>query len=92
MELPYEELLGWMEYFRRRPVGWRDDNRAAVIAMSSFGAGKIKPEDMFESLRVIKRETQKVEEAEAGSNFARKFLDKFGAKLSEGNPFKDAKD
>jgi len=26
-ELTYEELLGWYNYFERRPVGWREDDR-----------------------------------------------------------------
>lgn len=27
-EMPYDELLGWMSYFERRPVDWRADVRA----------------------------------------------------------------
>ena len=80
-----------MEYFRRRPVGWRDDNRAAVIAMSSIGGGKIKPEELFESLRVIKEQATIREESDAGNAFARKFMERFGKRLSEGNPFEDDK-
>lgn len=91
MDLPYEELLGWMEYFRRRPVGWRDDNRAAIICMSSLGGGKLKPEDLFESLRVLKSESQISEEQGVGNNIAKKFFERFGDRLSEGNPFKDDK-
>lgn len=26
-EMPYDELLRWMNYFERRPIGWREDNR-----------------------------------------------------------------
>lgn len=25
--MPYDELLGWINYFERRPVGWREDDR-----------------------------------------------------------------
>jgi len=91
MDLPFDELQGWMEYFRRRPVGWRADNRAAIIAMSSLGGGKLKPEDLFESLRVIKDEAKKSEEQGVGNKVAQKFLEKFGNKLSEKVPFLDAK-
>jgi len=50
--MPYDELLNWVAYFGKRPVGWRDDNRAYLL-MRSFGA-KGKPEDYFGSLRAIK--------------------------------------
>jgi hypothetical protein len=36
-EMPYDELLHWLAYFEKRPVGWRDDNRAFKI-MQTFGA------------------------------------------------------
>lgn len=87
MELDYEELLGWMEYFRRRPVGWRADNRAAIIAMSSMGGGKLKPEDLFDSLRVLKTESSARKEDTQAANFAAKFFDKFSARFTEENPF-----
>lgn len=54
-ELTYEELLGWFEYFRRRPLGWREDFRAYVI-MSAFAGSKVKPEEIFESIRMLKKE------------------------------------
>ena len=79
-ELAYDELLGWMEYFRRRPIGWRADNRAAIITMSSMGGGKLKPEDLFDSLRVIKKETT-IQEDQAP--FAAKFFDRFKNRMSE---------
>lgn len=34
-EMPYEEFLLWGEYFEERPIGVRDDYRAAVI-VSAF--------------------------------------------------------
>jgi hypothetical protein len=88
MELPYEELIGWMEYFRRRPHGWREDNRAAIIAMS-FGGGKVRPEDLFDSLRVLKEESKVQEETHAAANFAQKFFDRFSKQFTEKDPFKD---
>ena len=50
--MPYTELLKWIEYFKRRPVGWRDDQRTSLI-LSSAGV-KAKGEDLFPSLRAIK--------------------------------------
>ena len=69
--LSYQEIIGWQEYFRRRPFGWREDNRAATIAMS-MGGGKMKPEDLFYSLKILKEDTgQKKEEDLAVSLFTR---------------------
>jgi hypothetical protein len=67
-----------MEYFRRRPFGWRDDNRAAIVAMS-MGSGKIKPEDLFESLRIIKEESN----SSSDKNFGQKFIERFKGNFTE---------
>jgi hypothetical protein len=48
-EMPQEELLMWAKYFEARPVGWRDDHRAAMI-ISSSGNTKAKPQQIFSSL------------------------------------------
>lgn len=51
-EMPYEELLGWQEYFEKRPAGWREDQRAAMI-MQAFGV-KTTPDKLFSSLARMK--------------------------------------
>lgn len=51
-EMPYIELLGWQSYLKRRPYGWREDYRAAVIA-SAQGA-KLKTDEIFPSLVAIR--------------------------------------
>jgi len=51
-EMPYEELLGWYEYLDKRPAGWREDQRAALIMMS-FGV-KSTPDKLFSSLAKMK--------------------------------------
>ena len=28
-EMPYDELVRWYAYFEKRPIGWREDDRAA---------------------------------------------------------------
>ena len=50
-EMPYEELLGWMNYFERRPVGWRDDDRVFKILQTQGVKGK--PWSHFPSLKPI---------------------------------------
>ena len=50
-EMPHTELLKWIEFFSRRPVGWREDHRAAML-MNAQGV-KQKGHEMFGSLQVI---------------------------------------
>ena len=50
-EMSYEEMLGWFEYFSIRPVGWREDTRAAMIIRSA--GVKAKPHELFQSLRIM---------------------------------------
>jgi hypothetical protein len=50
-EMSYEELLGWHNYFERRPYGWRDDARAAKLLQAQ--GVKAKPEAIFPSLQTI---------------------------------------
>jgi hypothetical protein len=49
--MPYIELLGWMDYFERRPAGWREDDRIFKILQTQGVKGK--PEKYFPSLAAI---------------------------------------
>ncbi len=49
--MPYEELLGWYNYFERRPVGWRSDDRTAKLLQVQ--GVKQKPSEIFSSLITI---------------------------------------
>jgi hypothetical protein len=51
-EMPYEEFLGWLYYFRKRPVGWREDQRTSLL-LSASGA-KIEATEIFPSLMALK--------------------------------------
>jgi hypothetical protein len=51
-EMSYEEILGWFDYFKRRPLGWREDNRTAMIMMAS--GATIKPAEIFPSLAALR--------------------------------------
>jgi len=46
--MPYLELLGWMDYFERRPIGWREDDRTHKILQSA--GVKAKGTEIFASL------------------------------------------
>jgi hypothetical protein len=49
--MTYEEFLGWQNYFERRPIDWRDDDRTYKL-LSAQGV-KSKPHEIFPSLRSI---------------------------------------
>ena len=51
--LDYEEYIGWFQYFKQRPYGWREDLRAYYI-MQSMAGSKAKPEEIFPSIKALK--------------------------------------
>jgi len=51
-EMPQSELAGWGRYFKRRPYGWREDQRTAMLLQVAGYKGK--PEDLFASLKQLK--------------------------------------
>jgi len=55
-EMPYTELLKWIEYFKRRPIGWRDDHRTYMLLRAQ--GLKEKPENVFASLKQIEKSRQ----------------------------------
>lgn len=56
-EMPFRELQGWFEYFERRPVGWREDQRTSML-LNAWGA-KVSPEKLFPSLAAISKHQTK---------------------------------
>ena len=80
--MAYNEYLGWVEYFARRPPGWREDQRAAVIALSLGGGKNTKPSDIFPSLKEMERREAEANQKEKG--FLGKFLGQQGHKLTGG--------
>jgi hypothetical protein len=53
LDMPYEEFTGWFKYFNQRPVGWREDNRTAML-LNAQGVKK-KPHELFSSLAAIRK-------------------------------------
>jgi hypothetical protein len=66
-EMPYDELLKWYEYFDRRPIGWREDDRTAKIVQAQ--GAKIKATDLFPSLKKIYEPDQKYKPDDPMSTF-----------------------
>jgi hypothetical protein len=60
-EMPYDELLKWLEYFNKRPYGWRDDDRAFKI-IQAWGGSNIKPYQVFASLEPIYKASEERKE------------------------------
>jgi hypothetical protein len=56
-EMPYDEYVKWHLYFGKRPVGWREDDRAMKL-MQAQGT-KAAPGQVFHSLGVIAAESEK---------------------------------
>lgn len=71
-EMPHTEFMQWIEFFRRRPVGWRDDHRTSMI-MNSMGV-KEKGHNLFHSLKIINDRTE-AEKAKGNALPSGKFLD-----------------
>jgi hypothetical protein len=52
-EMPYDEFIGWMQYFELRPVGWRDDDRTLKLLQVQGYKGK--GSQVFPSLAALER-------------------------------------
>lgn len=72
--MTYEELLAWMNYFERRPVEWRADDRVYKVLQTQ--GVKEKPWKLFNSLAAIYHPPQPkvAEEDRIGLNFQKSYL------------------
>ena len=68
---PHSEVLDWIEFFRRRPVGWREDHRTHYL-LAAQGV-KAKPHEIFSSLHAIEKDKEEVEN-ESVNNDASKLV------------------
>lgn len=56
-EMSSKEFMGWVQYFKQRPIGWREDHRAAILTQTTYqGKDKLKINDIFPSLKVFENE------------------------------------
>jgi len=74
--MPYEELLGWFTFFKKRPVGWREDQRT-YLTLRSAGV-KADAEDLFVSLRQLKDNIPAEEKALPSGDFLKRMLEASG--------------
>jgi hypothetical protein len=50
--MPQEELMKWGDYFRKRPLGWREDQRTFLMLQAQGYKGD--PGSVFASLKQLK--------------------------------------
>lgn len=51
VEMPYDELQGWFQYFDKRPAGWQEDDRTVKLLQAQ--GVKEKPWVLFPNLKNI---------------------------------------
>jgi hypothetical protein len=66
--MPYDEFLGWQQFFGERPIGWREDDRTMKLLQAQ--GVKERPGNIFYSLKAMqdaeaRRETISAEEDKA---------------------------
>jgi hypothetical protein len=59
-EMPYEEVLGWHDYFKRKPIGFAEDQRTYML-LAAQGV-KQKAENLFPSLAQLQQNQQELKE------------------------------
>lgn len=55
-EMSYTEFLKWIEFFKRRPIGWREDQRTYLFLRTQ--GVKQKAEDLFPTLRMLAEDSK----------------------------------
>jgi hypothetical protein len=79
-EMSHQELSGWFEYFNRRPPGWREDQRTAMI-VNALGAKK-NPEELFPSLKEMRQADARARASKQPS-VAQQFMMRFGDRFPQ---------
>ena len=58
-----KEYMGWIQYFKERPFGWREDHRTAILTQTTYqGKKKINVNDYFPSLKILTDNLKKQDE------------------------------
>lgn len=50
-QMPYEELIKWQDYFSKRPIDWRDDDRTYKLLQAQ--GVKEKAYNIFPTLKAL---------------------------------------
>lgn len=57
-DMPYTDLQGWIEYFKRRPPGWREDDR--IVKLLQIQGFKGRGEEVFNSLAQMRKQHEEM--------------------------------
>jgi len=79
--MPHSELLMWAQYLQARPIGWREDNRTAMMLQCQ--GVKEESKNIFPTLNQMKRWEEQAEDEEAMKKSLRRSV--FGALLEGAN-------
>jgi hypothetical protein len=71
-EMSYEELQCWFEYFEKRPIGWREDDRTYKLLQAQ--GVKAKGTEIFRSLAAISSQGAKLEDGRINESFKASFM------------------
>jgi len=58
-EMPYLELLKWINFFNTHPIGWKEDQRTYLMLRSQ--GVKEPAENLFPTLKIIKENQIKLQ-------------------------------
>jgi hypothetical protein len=78
---PNSEVMDWVEYFRRRPAGWREDHRTHYL-LSAQGV-KAKPHEIFSSLHAIEKDKEEITNASVEGDASKLVASGFFNKILE---------
>lgn len=90
--MPYKELMNWIDFFDKRPVGWREDQRTYLMLRTQ--GVKASPESIFPTLKRIKQvseDNQKPDQATPKGKFLEMMLSAKHGDSSGWKPIKGKK-
>jgi hypothetical protein len=83
-EMPHEELLNWAMYFRKRPIGYREDQRTFMLLQAQGYKGTA--ESLFPTLKLLKEGIPTEEQALPKGVFLAKMKAAVGGDGSDWKP------
>lgn len=54
-KMSYQEFALWIEFFNRRPIGWREDDRAVKQMFATGNLKNVKPSSIFPSIGIMEQ-------------------------------------
>jgi len=82
--MPYTELLNWVRFFHRYPVGWREDQRTFLLLQAQGYKGTA--DKVFPSLKMMKENTPVEEKSLPKGKFLEQMLKATGGDESGWTP------